>query len=83
MPRPPAAADRVMDLHVAIREARRAAAPVWEQAIASGDYALMSETHVLADLLRICERQAKRVAGLADQVTCADGLVGPNHGAAA
>lgn len=72
-----------MDLGVAIREARRAAAPVWEAALASGDWAFMAETHALAELLRSCERQAKRVSGLADGARCADGIVGPSHGAAA
>lgn len=84
MPRPVALAEYALDAQVVLREARRRMAPMYESALRSGNLAAIAEAKAVADSIRIAERQAKRLAGIADGlVTCADGLFEPGHGAAA
>jgi hypothetical protein len=83
MPRPIALAERGMEAQVGIRALRRACAPLYEAAMASGDFDVMSETHALADTLALAGRQAKRLTGYAEGLTCPDGRAGLWHGSAA
>ena len=84
MPRPAALAVLAMEAQVALRDTRRGMAPMYESALRSGNVSLIAEAKAVADSLRVAERQAKRLAGMADGlITCADGLWEPGHGAAA
>lgn len=84
MPRPVSLADHAIDAQVVLREARRAMAPLYAAALASRNLAAIAEAKHVADSIRVAERQAKRLAGIADGlVSCADGLFEPGHGAAA
>lgn len=84
MPRPMVLAEQAMETTSLIRELRRQTAPLFEAAMRSGNGAAMAEAHALASTFRVAERQAKRIAGIADGlVVCADGLWEPGHGAAA
>ena len=83
MPRSPSLPERGMEAQVVIRETRRACAPLYEAAMASGDYAVMSETKQLAETLALAGRQAKRLTGYAEGIACPDGRLGLFHGEAA
>lgn len=84
MGRPAALAALAMEAQVALRETRREMAPMYAAALASGNLSAISEAKAVADSIRIAERQAKRLAGIADGlIVCADGLFGPAHGRAA
>jgi hypothetical protein len=84
MPRPETLAALAMEAQVVLRDYRRSMAPMYEAAIRSGNAAAISEAKHIAETLRVGERQAKRLAGIADGlVTCADGLFEPGHGRAA
>lgn len=74
---------RSMDLQVEVRELARSAAPMFEAAMATGDWNLIAETKALAQSLRVVGIQAKRVAGMADAIACPDGESAPGHGRAA
>lgn len=83
MPRPVPIDERSMEFQVALRTLRREqAAPLWEAAIATGDWAQLSDAKALDGVLKVAERIAKRMAGRV-AATCADGLLEPGHGAAA
>jgi hypothetical protein len=84
MPRPETLAALAMEAQVVLRDYRRSMAPMYEAAIRSGNAAAISEAKHIAETLRVGERQAKRLAGIADGlITCADGLFEPGHGRAA
>jgi hypothetical protein len=51
--------------------------------VASGDWALMAESHALAATLRAAQSQLRRIAGRADNIACPDGIHGAAHGRAA
>lgn len=85
-PRRPQSAvvEHAMEVQVGLRALRSSTHPLWESAIASGNGLLMAECKALAGTLRIANRQAQRIAAIADGlVVCADGLFEPGHGAAA
>lgn len=83
MPRPLGVAERAMDAQVGIRELRKRTAPLFEAAVATGDWTLMAETKALAETLRVGLKQARRIAGLAEAIACPDGVAGAGHGRAA
>jgi hypothetical protein len=72
-----------MEAQSGIRLLRRTCAPLYEAALASGDYAVMAETKALADTLRVAQLQARRLTGFAETVSCPDGRAGLFHGRAA
>jgi len=82
MARPLPLVEHAMEVHAHLRRFRKETAPLYRAALATGDFTVMAETHALAETLRIAQLQAKRLAGLAE-ARCADGIVGPAHGAAA
>lgn len=84
MARPAALADHAVEAQAVLRATRRAMAPMYEAAVRSGNAAAISEAKHVAESIRTAERQAKRLAGIADGlVVCADGLFEPGHGRAA
>lgn len=83
MPRVAPVAELAMEAQVGILELARRIAPLYERALASGDYAVMAETKALAQTLKVARLQAKRIAGFAERIECADGLWEPGHGRAA
>lgn len=82
MPRPVAVVELGMEAQTAIRSLRKSTAPLYEAALASGDYPVIQETHALAESLRIAGLQARRLTGFA-QALCPDGRKGAAHGRAA
>lgn len=83
MPRPVSATEHAMEVQARIRRLRKDTAPMFEAALATGDFVVLAETHALAETLRVAQLQAKRLAGLADAIGCADGIRRPGHGRAA
>lgn len=84
MAAPAALAALAMEAQVALRDTRRRMAPMYESALRSGNVYAIAEAKAVAESIRVAERQAKRLAGIADGlITCADGLFEPGHGAAA
>ncbi len=84
MPRPPSLTEHAMEAQARLREIRRETAPLWQAAMATGDWTLMSRAHELAATLRAAERQAKTIAGMAERVACPDEVERtPGHGASA
>lgn len=84
MPRPAALAEQAVEAQVRIRDLRRGMAPVFAAAMASRSFAAVAEAKAVAESLRVAERQARRLAGIADGIgVCADGLFEPGHGRAA
>lgn len=84
MPRPVGLAELAVEAQVLIRATRRGMAPLFEASLLSHSAAAISEAKHVADSLRVAERQAHRLAGIADGLmVCADGLFEPGHGAAA
>ena len=82
MPRPLPLDEQSVEFQVALRDLRRRhAAPLWEAAIASGEWSQLADAKALDGVLKVAERIAKRMAG---RVTapCADGLLEPGHGMA-
>lgn len=77
--------ERAMECQVAIRELRSATHPLWEAAVASGNWAVMAEAKALAATLKTAAGQARRIAGLAEPsfVDCSEGLRRTGHGRAA
>lgn len=83
MPRRLALDEQSVEFQVALRDLRRQhAAPLWEAAIATGDWGQLSDAKALDGVLRAAERLARRMAGRAAS-GCADGLFEPGHGRAA
>ena len=83
MPRPVSLDEQAVEFQVALRDLRRRhAAPLWEAAIASGDWGQLSDAKALDGVLKVAERLAKRMAGRVS-APCADGLLEPGHGRAA
>lgn len=78
-----AVANHSMDVQAEVRELRRRAAPMFEAAMATGDWNLVAETKALADTLKAAGTLARRVAGMADAISCPDGVAGAGHGRAA
>lgn len=75
--------ERSVEFQVALRTLRRTcAAPLWEAAVASGDWGQMADAKALDGVLKVADRIAKRMAGRVT-VPCADGLMEPGHGIAA
>lgn len=83
MPRPATAVNLACDAQAALHQLRRDTAPLFAAALATGDYVLVSETHALANTLRVAAIQARRIAGLADSIACPDGRSRLGHGRAA
>jgi hypothetical protein len=83
MPRPPSVAEHAMEVQARLRRLRKDVAPLYEAALATGDFAVVSEVHAIAETLRVGMVQAKRLAGLGDAIHCADGIKTPGHGRAA
>lgn len=83
MPRRLALDEAAAEFQARVRELRRRdAAPLWESALASGDWCLMADAKALAAILRSAEAVARRMAGHGSG-RCADGLARPGHGWAA
>ena len=72
-----------MEAQVAIRELRKGCLPLFEAALASGDFAVAAEAKALHETLKVAGLQARRLTGLAEGVACPDGQVGLFHGSAA
>lgn len=71
-----------MEAQVALRSLRAVSAPLWEAALASGDWALMADCKALSVTFGIASVQLRRMTRRADEL-CPDGLLEPGHGAAA
>jgi hypothetical protein len=82
MPRPVHVVEHVMEAQVAVTGLRRAAAPLWVAALASGDWDLIADCKALSATIGIASTQLRRMAGRAETV-CPDLLAAPGHGAAA
>jgi len=83
MARPLPLDEAAVEFQAGVRELRRrAAAPLWEAAIGSGDWSQLADAKALDGLLRVADRIAKRMAGRVSAV-CADGILEPGHGKAA
>lgn len=77
MARPVAIDERSIEFQVGLRDLRRrTAAPLWEAAVASGDWGQLSDAKALDSLLRAADKVAKRMAGRFGN-ECADGLLEP------
>lgn len=75
--------EQSVEFQVALRDLRREhAAPLWEAAIASGDWGQLADAKALDGVLRVADKIAKRMAGRV-MAQCADGLLEPGHGRAA
>lgn len=85
MPRPIPTVEHAMEAQVGIRALRSATHPLWEAAIATGNWTLISEVKALAGTLKVAAAQARRIAALAEpsEHECADGIREPGHGKAA
>ena len=85
MARPVPAVERAMEVQVAIRGLRSATHPLWEAAVASGNWSVIAECKALAATLKVAATQARRIAALAEPGAneCADGLHRIGHGRAA
>jgi hypothetical protein len=83
MARPIALDEAAVEFQVGVRELRRrAAAPLWEAAIGSGDWGQMADARALDQILKVADRIAKRMAGRVS-APCVDGILEPGHGKAA
>jgi hypothetical protein len=71
-----------MEVQARLRQVRRDASPLYERALATGNYAFLQEVNALAGLIRTAETVAKRVTQFAESA-CADGIAEPGHGRAA
>lgn len=80
--RPVPLVEHAMEVHAHLRRFRKDTAPLYLAALATGNFTVMSETHALAESLRIAQLQAKRLAGFAE-IACADNIAKPGHGTAA
>lgn len=83
MPKPIGLVERGMEAQAAIRSLRRDSLPLFEAALASGNYSVMAEAKALHDTLKAAATQAKRLTGMAEDIACPDGQVGMFHGSAA
>jgi hypothetical protein len=83
MTRPITLDEAAVEFQVVVRELRRrAAAPLWEAALGSGDWGQMADARALDQILKVADRIAKRMAGRVS-AGCADGILEPGHGRAA
>lgn len=76
-------ADRGMEAQVRIRDLQRASLPLFEAALASGNFAVMSEAKALHATLTVARTQARRLTGYAEGIECPDGIGLFGHGRAA
>lgn len=84
MPRRVPLVEHAMETAVALRDLRRVTVPLWEAAIASGNWNAIAEAKALATTLNIAARQARRIARLAEgHAECRDGLLEGGHGVVA
>lgn len=85
MPKAVPAVERAMEAQVAIRALRSQTHPLYEAAIATGNWTLIAECRALAATLKVAATQARRIAGLAEPGAneCADGMRQIGHGRAA
>jgi hypothetical protein len=83
MPRPLTVVEHAMEVQARLRRLRKDVAPMYEAALATGDFTLLAEAHAIAETLRVGQLQAKRLAGLGEAIHCADGVKGVGHGRAA
>lgn len=83
MPRPLTVVEHAMEVQARLRRLRKDVAPLYEAALATGSFTVVKEVHAIAETLRVGELQARRLAGIADAVHCADGRKAPGHGRAA
>lgn len=75
--------EQAIEFQVALRDLRRQhAAPLWEAAVASGEWSQLADAKALAGILKVADRIAKRMAGRVS-APCVDGLLEPGHGRAA
>ena len=74
--------ERAMEVQVAIRGLRTQTHPLWEAALATGNWTLLSECRALAGTLKVAATQARRITGLAE-ARCPDGIKAAGHGRAA
>jgi hypothetical protein len=79
------AVERAMEVQVAIRELRTTTHPLWEAAVASGNWTVIAECKALAATLKVAAAQARRIASLAEPsvMDCSEGLRRTGHGRAA
>ena len=82
MVRPVPVVERAMEVQVALRALRTQTHPLWEAAMATGNWTLMAECIALAGTLKVAAQQARRITGLAE-VRCPDGIKAAGHGRAA
>lgn len=68
MPRPVALVELGMEAQQGIHGIRRACAPLYEAALASGDEAVIDKTEALSTTLWVAELQAKQLTGLAQRI---------------
>jgi len=81
MPRRAPLVEHAMEAQVALRDLSHVTVPLWESALASGDWSAIAECKALAATLHAASVQARRIARLAEgKVKCADGLIEPGHG---
>jgi hypothetical protein len=84
MGKPLSLVERAVDAQAVLRETRRQMAPLYEAALRLGNAPAIAEAKAVAESIRIAERQAHRLAGIADGlVLCGEGLFEMNHGRAA
>jgi hypothetical protein len=82
MPRPVPAVNQSLDAQAALHSLRHACAPLWQAALASGDWSLLSESHALAGTLRTAGTQLRRISGQLERIECPDGRAHGSHGRA-
>lgn len=81
--RPIPIVEHAMEVQATLRRLRKDTSPMYAAALASGDYAVVQETHALAQSLRIAQAQAKRIAGMVESACPDEPVRAPGHGAAA
>lgn len=74
--------ERAMEVQVALRSMRTHTHPLYEAAVATGNWTLLAECRALAATLKVAALQTRRIAGMAE-TACADGVEAPGHGRAA
>ena len=83
MPRAVPAVEHAIEVQVALTDLRRACGPLWQSAIASGDWTLISQCQALSVTLSTVSLQLRRLSGRADSIACPDGCAQHGHGRAA
>lgn len=68
MPRPVPIAEQAMEIQADLEEVERDAAPIWPAARKTNRIALVEHCQRLARLIRASRREARDIAGLAEEV---------------